>query len=142
MSATLPSLTTNDALSVIAGNGHRMTKPRRDVVDVVMRQSRPFTAEQIVQLLPDISRATVYRTLEIMASVGILSRLLQSNGHPAYVVGNPGHRHHLICSSCGYVVAITPCPIEAAVTELGADHDFTVQGHSLEVFGLCHDCRP
>ena len=53
-------------------------------------QTRPFTAEQLVQLLPEISRATVYRTLEIMASVDILTRLLQSNGHPAYVVGEPG----------------------------------------------------
>ena len=141
MDTTLPSITSSDALSMLAEHGYRATQPRRDVVETVMRQTRPFTAEQVVQLLPEISRATVYRTLEIMASVDVLTRLLQSNGHPAYVVGEPGHRHHLICSGCGFVVAFTSCPVEPVVTELGKSHDFAIQGHSLEIFGLCQNCR-
>lgn len=136
-----PSITFRDALAMLADHGYRATAPRKEVVEAVMRQSRPFTAEQMVHQLPEISRATVYRTLEIMASLDILSRLLQSNGHPAYVVGEPGHRHHLICSGCGYVVAFTTCPVEPVVSELGKSHDFAIQGHSLEIFGLCHDCR-
>jgi Fur family transcriptional regulator, ferric uptake regulator len=141
MNALASSITPSNALDVLAEHGYRATQPRREVVETVMRQTKPFTAEQVVHLLPSISRATVYRTLEIMASVDILSRLLQSNGHPAYVVGEPGHRHHLICSRCGYVVAFTACPVEPAVTELGRSHDFTIQGHNLEVFGLCHNCQ-
>ncbi len=46
----------------------------------------------------------------------------------AYVVGEPGHRHHLICSNCGYVVAFTTCPVESAVSELGRSHDFAIEG--------------
>jgi Fe2+ or Zn2+ uptake regulation protein len=141
MNATLSSITTSDALKMLVEHGYRVTHPRREVVEVVMQQSRPFTAEQMVQLLSDISRATVYRTLEIMASIDILTRLLQSNGHPAYVVGEPGHRHHLICSNCGYVVAFTSCPVEPVVSELGKSHNFAIQGHSLEIFGLCNNCR-
>lgn len=141
MSATVPSITSSDALTMLAEHGYRATHPRREVVETVMRQTRPFTAEQMVHLLPEISRATVYRTLEIMASVDILTRLLQSNGHPAYVVGEPGHRHHLICSGCGYVVAFTSCPVEPVVSELGKNHGFAIQGHSLEIFGLCNNCR-
>jgi Fur family ferric uptake transcriptional regulator len=126
---------------MLAEHGYRATQPRREVVHAVMQQTRPFTAEQLVQILPETSRATVYRTLEIMASVDILTRLLQSNGHPAYVVGEPGHRHHLICSGCGYVVTFTACPLEPVVTDLGRSHDFAIQGHSLEIFGLCQNCR-
>jgi Fur family transcriptional regulator, ferric uptake regulator len=141
MSTTVPSITSTDALHVLSEHGYRATHPRREVVETVMGLTRPFTAEQVVHCLPNISRATVYRTLEIMASVDILSRLLQSNGHPAYVVGEPGHRHHMICSRCGYVVAFTTCPVEPVVTELGKSHDFAVEGHNLEVFGLCHNCQ-
>lgn len=141
MDTTLSTITPSEALSMLAEHGYRATHPRREVVEAVMQQTRPFTAEQLVQLLPDISRATVYRTLEIMASVDILTRLLRSNGHPAYVVGEPGHRHHLICSQCGYVVAFTTCPVEPVVSELGKSHDFAIQGHSLEIFGLCPECR-
>ncbi|TXG80863.1 MAG: transcriptional repressor [Thermomicrobiales bacterium] len=135
------SITTEAALAMLAEHGYRATTPRCEVVENVMQQVRPFTAEQIVLQLPEISRATVYRTLEIMASLDLLSRLLKSDGHPAYVVGEPGHRHHLICSGCGYVVAFTTCPVEPVVTELGKSHDFAIQGHSLEIFGLCHECQ-
>lgn len=141
METTPSPITVVDALSVLSGHGYRNTHPRREVVETVLLQSRPFTAEQIVQMLPDISRATVYRTLEIMASVDILSRLLQSNGHPAYVVGEPGHRHHMICSNCGRVVPFTTCPVEPVVSDLGRSHDFTIQSHNLEIFGLCRNCR-
>jgi Fe2+ or Zn2+ uptake regulation protein len=141
MSTDVSLISPTSALAVLSGHGYRTTQPRREVVETVLQQTRPFTSEQMVQLLPDISRATIYRTLEIMASVDILTRLLQSNGHPAYVVGEPGHRHHLICSNCGFVIAFTSCPVEPVVNELGRNFDFAIQGHNLEIFGLCHNCR-
>lgn len=133
--------TISDTLALLVAHGYRMTLPRRSVVEIVLQQTRPFTSEQLVQQLPAISRATIYRTLEIMASVGILTRLLRANGHPAYVVGEPGHRHHLICSNCGYVVPFTTCPVETVIGELGHRHQFAIEGHSLEIFGLCEHCR-
>lgn len=137
----IQSISTADALSVLERHGYRTTEPRRVVLKTVLRQRRPFSAEQIVDCLPSISRATVYRTLEIMASVDLLTRLLQPGGHPAYVVGKPGHRHHLVCSQCGYVVAFTACPVEPVVSELTRDTDFAIQGHHLEIFGLCPTCQ-
>lgn len=141
MVASIHPPTASDTLALLAAHGYRTTHPRRTVVETVLQNTRPFTAEQIVQQLPEISRATVYRTLEIMASVDILTRLLRANGHPAYVVGEPGHRHHLICSNCGYVVPFTTCPVEAVIDELGRRHEFAIEGHSLEIFGLCEHCR-
>jgi len=122
-----------------------MTSPRRAVVDAVLGRGRPFTAEQIVAELrdqaPGIGRATVYRTLEILASIDVLTRFLQADGRPAYIVGVPGHRHHLVCSNCGAVVAFTRCPVDDLVRDLTRDTDFAIQGHLLEVFGVCPDCR-
>lgn len=111
------------------------------MVEAVLRRTRPFTAEQLVADLPDIGRATIYRTLEILASVGLLTRLLQPGGHPAYVVGAPGHRHHLVCSECGAVVAFTQCPVDDLVRTLTADTAFKISGHHLEVFGVCPSCQ-
>ncbi|HEY7033250.1 MAG TPA: transcriptional repressor [Thermomicrobiales bacterium] len=118
-----------------------MTGPRRIVVTAVLARRRPFTAEQLVEELPAIGRATVYRTLEILASVDVLTRLLQPGGHPAYVVGQPGHRHHLVCSECGSVVAFTRCPVDELVRDLTRDTDFAIYGHHLEVFGVCPRCQ-
>ena len=80
-----------DAVTMLASHGYRLTGPRKSVLAAVLDKDRPFTAEQLVAELPGIGRATVYRTLEILASVDLLTRLLQPGGHPAYVVGAPGH---------------------------------------------------
>jgi Fe2+ or Zn2+ uptake regulation protein len=132
-------------MNVLSQHGYRTTRPRRAVIDAVLARTRPFTAEQIVGDLkatePSLGRATVYRTLEILASVDVLTRLLQPGGNPAYVVGAPGHRHHLVCSACGSTVAFTLCPVDELEQRLTRDTNYTIQGHLLEVFGLCPACR-
>lgn len=132
----------NNAIAVMGDHGYRTTEPRRKVVSTVLLHTKPFSAEQIVAELPEIGRSTVYRTLEILASLGQLSRLLQPSGNPAYIVTLPGHRHHLVCSSCGTVVSFTACPVESLAPDLARDTSFMIQGHHLEVFGLCPGCKP
>ena len=129
------------AIATMHEHGYRTTEPRRKVLSAVLLHAKPFTAEQIVAELPVIGRSTVYRTLEILASLGQLSRLLQPSGNPAYVVTLPGHRHCLVCSSCGVVVSFTACPVEGLVPELTRETDFAIEGHHLEVFGLCPACQ-
>lgn len=138
---TIPS-TTGEVSKLLADHGHRLTQPRRAVVETILRHDRPFSAEQIVAESPSIGRATVYRTLELLASVDVLTRILTADGRPAYVAGSPGHRHHLVCSSCGATVAFTACPVEQLVEDLSATTDFAIVGHHLEVFGVCPECRP
>ncbi len=133
--------TLQHVLDALAGHGYRVTAPRRAVIEAVLRHSRPFTAEQLVSELPRIGRATVYRTLEILASVDVLTRLLQPGGHPAYVVSQPGHRHHLVCSECGTVIAFTRCPVDELVRDLTRDTAFAIHGHHLEIFGVCPSCQ-
>ena len=137
--------TTAGVTGLLANHGYRVTAPRRAVIEAVLGRARPFTAEQVVAHLkrtdPDLGRATVYRTLEILASVDVLTRFLQADGHPAYIVGIPGHRHHLVCSDCGAVVAFTRCPVDDLVRDLTRDTDFAIHGHLLEVFGVCPACR-
>ncbi len=135
-------LNTDTVMSQLADRGYRVTGPRREVVQLVIEQSKPFTAEQIVALLPAIGRATVYRTLEILASIDVVHRLLKSSGYPSYVVGQPGHRHHLICSSCAKVVEFSDCPVDELVRNLAQRTDFTISTHHLEISGLCPRCQP
>jgi len=132
-------------MDVLGQHGYRLTTPRRAVLRAVLRYDRPFTAEQLVSELrtsdPGLGRATVYRTLEILTSVDVLTRILQPGGHPAYVVGSPGHRHHLVCSGCGVTVAFTACPVDDLVLALSRDTEFAIHGHLLEVFGVCPTCQ-
>jgi Fur family transcriptional regulator, ferric uptake regulator len=131
--------------AVLAQHGYRLTAPRAAVVETILRHERPFTAEQLVAELTEahasIGRATVYRTLEILAAVDVLTRLIQADGRPAYLLGLPGHRHHLVCSACGAAVAFTRCPVDQLVSELTRDTDFAIHDHLLEVFGVCPTCQ-
>jgi Fur family ferric uptake transcriptional regulator len=135
-----------DIESVLVRHGYRLTQPRATIVDAVLRYTRPFSAEQLVSDIAasspgTIGRATVYRTLEILASVDVLSRLIQEDGHPVYICDVPGHRHHLVCSGCGTAVAFTACPIEDLVPTLARDTAFQIHDHMLEVFGTCPRCQ-
>jgi hypothetical protein len=82
-----------EAITALSRQGYRVTAPRRAVVTAALRQERPFTAEQLVAETAsgegESGRSTVYRTLEILASLGILSRILNETGRPVYVAGAP-----------------------------------------------------
>lgn len=133
--------------SVLSLHGYRLTAPRAAIVAAVLRHRRPFTAEQLVAELSEqragraIGRATVYRTLEILAAVDVLTRLVQPDGRPSYIIGNPGHRHHLVCSECGSAVEFTSCPVDQLVRDLTRDTDYQIHDHLLEVFGVCPRCQ-
>lgn len=126
-------------------HGYRLTSPRSAVVEAVLRHDRPFTAEQLVNELAHgedaPGRATVYRTLEVLASMDVLTRIVSPDGHPSYLSGAPGHRHHLLCENCGTTVTITACPIPELLSALARDTDFVINDHTLEVFGVCPSCQ-
>jgi len=141
---TLTKATVEQTLS---GHGYRLTAPRQAIVDAVLRHTRPFSAEQLVAELaeapdgPKIGRATVYRTLEVLAAIDVLTRIVQPGGHPTYICGTPGHRHHLLCENCGKTVTFTACPVDDLVHRLTTDTNFEIRDHVLEVFGVCPTCQ-
>jgi Fur family transcriptional regulator, ferric uptake regulator len=134
-----------EAIATMAGHGYRVTAPRRAIIASALRQERPFTAEQLVAeaavAAGESGRSTVYRTLEILASLGVLSRILDGSGRPVYVAGAPVHRHHLVCAGCGTAVPFNACPVADLAATLARENDFEVHGHLLEIFGTCGNCR-
>jgi len=135
--------------SILSQHGYRLTGPRAAIVETMLRYDRPFTAEQLVAALREhpaaagrpTGRATIYRTLEILAAVDVLTRLIQPDGHPAYIWDSLGHRHHLVCSTCGTAVAFTSCPVDELVRDLTRNTDYVIHDHMLEVFGVCPRCQ-
>lgn len=145
--ASPPPISRDEIETVLTRHGYRLTTPRRAVIDTLLRYERPFTAEQLVADVRDlnvrqiIGRATVYRTLEILAAIDVLTRIIQPDGHPAYICDTVGHRHHLVCSNCGKAVTFTACPVDELVRNLTANTEFVIHDHLLEVFGVCPTCQ-
>jgi Fur family ferric uptake transcriptional regulator len=127
-------------------DGLRATEPRQRVIQTIARYGTPFTAEQLYADLkgegqPQTGRATVYRTLEQLHSGGWLARIHHQSGEAGYVPSFPGHLHHLVCTSCGVVIAFEGCALDELLARLADQTGFAIDGHLLQLSGRCAACR-
>ncbi len=127
-------------LRQLTDSGHRLTGPRALVVRAVAEQEGAVTAEQLVPALATqgVSRATVYRTLELLQRQGLLARMHLDSYH-GYAVCDDSHHHHLLCSACGRVAMVEARGIEAEIQKLARELDFRVDTHTLEFSGVCRE---
>lgn len=129
----------------LADEGHRLTGPRRTLLEHILQYTAPFTAEELIADLQkagvQVGRATVYRTLELLHSYQWLSLVHRPEGEHGYVVAEPGHQHHLVCRQCGNVVAFQGCELEQLLGGLAERLSFRIEGHWLEAFGVCRTCQ-
>lgn len=136
---------TDQVLTDLAAEGHRLTGPRRQILDYLLRYSAPFTAEELIADLHgagiQVGRATVYRTLELLHAHEWLRLVHRPEGEHGYVLGEPGHQHHLVCRSCGTVIVFEGCELEQLLGGLAERLHFKVEGHWLEAFGTCRTCQ-
>lgn len=131
-------------LADLRGQGVRATAPRRAVVGAALARSRPFTAQDLIEALPGTGRATVFRTLELLVRLGVLSRM---HGVEAgercvrYTRCEPQHHHHLRCRSCGRVDEIEITALERQLATAARTRGFHAVTHEVEIAGLCPRCR-
>lgn len=129
----------------LSEEGHRLTGPRRAILEYILRYTAPFTAEELLADLHrqqvQVGRATVYRTLELLLTHQWLSLVHRPEGEHGYVVGEPGHQHHLVCRRCGNVIAFQGCELETLLGGLAERLNFRIEGHWLEAFGVCQTCQ-
>ncbi len=146
MSVTLAMGAANreEILRLLREEGYRITQPRVAIVDAILDTPGGFTADWLYDRLRDVAgigRATVFRTVDTLAHLGYLRRLHGEDHCSSYIRTTPGHHHHLICTNCRCVVEFDGCTVEALASELGARTQFRIEGHWLELFGLCPDCQ-
>ena len=132
-------------LTELSAEGHRLTGPRRQILDYILRYTAPFTAEELLADLRQagiqVGRATVYRTLELLHQHEWLRLVHRPEGEHGYVVGEPGHQHHLVCRRCGQVIMFEGCELETLLGGLAERLHFRIEGHWLEAFGVCRSCQ-
>lgn len=126
--------------------GLRATKPRLRLLEMMARYQAPFSAEQLYgDLLAAAGerpgRATVYRTIEQLHGAGWLARIHPQGAEAGYVPSFPGHLHHLVCTSCGVVIAFEGCALDELLARLASQTSFAIEGHLLQLYGRCAECR-
>jgi Fur family ferric uptake transcriptional regulator len=87
-----------------------------------------------------IGLTTVYRTLQQMATAGMVDTLRTDTGESVYRQCSEHHHHHLVCRACGSTVEIQGRHVEAWAAEVASEHGFSDVSHTIEIFGVCGKC--
>ena len=89
-----------------------------------------------------VGLTTVYRHLQALADAGEIDSLRTADGESVYRrCTEPAHHHHLVCRDCGATVEVTGPTVETWAAAVAKAHGFTQVSHTVEVFGLCPQCR-
>lgn len=132
-------------LSFLRCRGLRVTSERLALFEEIFAQHGHIDAEQLLGAMKSkghkISRATVYRNLELLVEGGLVrkSRLGRSRHLYEHVHGGQ-HHDHLVCRDCGRVVEFVSPGIEALQREICRAHGFDADQHTLQILSRCERC--
>ena len=135
-----------DAERLCARRGARLTKLRRRVLECVWRSHAPVGAYDILDALHSESRRaappTVYRALAFLKEQGLVHRLESRNAYIGCAMpGAPHSGQFLICRDCGCVGEVADAAIARTVASRTEDLGFSLHGQTIELTGLCPQCR-
>jgi Fur family transcriptional regulator, stress-responsive regulator len=131
-------------LERLRGRGWRMTSQRRVVAQVLDGEHVHLTADEVharaAERLPEISRATVYKTLGELVSLGEVMEV-STDGRAKRYDPNAHHPHqHLVCSDCGTIRDVHPTGNPLADLPAAERFGFTVSEVEVTYRGRCPAC--
>ena len=125
--------------------GYRLTAARRAILAALADAGGHVTADELAaavhRVAPRVGRMTVYRTLDLLGELGLLRPVYQGTGAAHYVLLLDGHHHHLVCSRCRRVIEFDECALAELAETVGRRYGFAVEGHLLEFYGHCSECK-
>ena len=124
----------------------KLTGQREKILDIFLKTDKHLSVEDLYSIVkrkdPRIGQATVFRTLKLLCEAQ-LAKVVDFGDKKVRYEHSYGHRHHdhLICNKCGKSIEVMNSKIEKLQEGLCKEKDFLVERHSLEIFGICKNCR-
>ncbi|MEZ6016536.1 MAG: Fur family transcriptional regulator [Planctomycetota bacterium] len=123
----------------------RMTPQRRQVFDKAFETHDHFSAETMYEWLKAesgaaVSRATVYRTLDVLQKGGFIEAVETGNGVVYEHILGHEHHDHMVCTVCGGIEEFRDEEIEALQRKNAEAKGFMMTGHMLRLSGICGAC--
>ena len=106
-------------------------------MEILIRNRRPLTLNEIKRICKKIDFTTVYRIVNLYVSLGIVHEVKLLDKQVHYEIMGDDHHHHIICSRCGKIERLDLCVADKA-KELT---DYKITSHTLEFKGLCPECQ-
>ncbi|MEJ3743306.1 Fur family transcriptional regulator [Actinomycetes bacterium KLBMP 9797] len=128
---------------ILRSRGLRLTAQRQLVLEAVHELGHA-TPEQLHSAVREVAAGvnitTIYRTLELLEDLGLVTHTHLSHGSPTYHPVSEDQHAHMVCRRCGVVREVAPETLAPLADELQRQCDFTVDIGHLAVFGTCGEC--
>ncbi len=124
----------------------RGTPERYKILEEVIKGTGHFDADELHAKLRtrgvEVSRATVYNTLDLFLECGLISKYRFGENHSRYENAFARPRHdHLICLSCGDIIEFVNEKLDKIQEEVCKEKNFRIQNATLQIFGVCSNCQ-
>lgn len=133
-----------DAKEILKEKGLKSTPQRLAVLHVLHESANYLSINEILektkQILPNTGLATIYRTLDVLTEIGLISRVHFEDGCHAYAYSSDSHGHHIICTTCNKIMDFEECPFEGYMENLSKRTGFKIKDHFLQLLGECNEC--
>jgi Fur family ferric uptake transcriptional regulator len=134
------------ASRLLRERGQRVTRPRLAVIEALAALEGHPSADTVAEVVssgPDpVHRATVYRTLDTLAELGVVTHVHSSHGTTAYHLADGTTPHlHARCRGCGTVVDLPPDLLEQVTRRVEESAGFALEPDHVALTGLCAACR-
>jgi Fur family transcriptional regulator, ferric uptake regulator len=128
----------------LRARGFRLTPQRQLVLEAVISLGHATPdeiAEEVRRTASGVNLSTVYRTLELLEELGLVTHTHLGHGAPTYHAADDADHLHLVCRVCGAIEEMPPDVLDQAVQRIAEDHGFAVDVGHFAIFGTCAACR-
>lgn len=133
-----------DIVSELSEQGYRLTPQRLMILSAIEDTDSHISAEeiytQVVAKYPNVNISTVYRTLELLKRLGLVTETDMGGGRVRYHPVDKGHHHHLVCQECGAITDLDESVLVSLKSTLLRDYEFVADLRHLAIFGRCVKC--
>ena len=131
--------------SKLIERGYRLTPQRLMILSAIADSDDHISAEeiyaQVVAKYPRVNISTVYRTLELLKRLGLVTQTDLGEGRVRYHPADKGHHHHLVCTECGAIIDLDESVLSYLKSTLLREYKFSADLRHLAILGRCANCR-
>ncbi len=124
--------------------GYRLTPQRMLIISIIHGAKGHISAEvihdQVVKEYPYVDISTVYRTLQILKKLRLVSEIDLGGGSVEYELSESARHHHLVCRQCGHTFPLDDDVMEPLRARLLEKHGFHADMDHFAIFGVCQRC--
>ena len=133
-----------DITKKLSEQGYRLTPQRMLVLSAIENSDDHISAEeiyaQVITRYPHVNISTVYRNLELLKRLGLVTETDLGGGRVRYHPADKGHHHHLVCQECGKVIDLDESVLYPLKDILLQEYQFSADMRHLAIFGRCKKC--